>query len=89
MSDAKALCDDLHAVQKCYRSEESLYFNLLSINCEVILYCFSINSSPILMFCFYSIKFAPLREVVKELRNAGSDASVVFVRYISLLVDFN
>ena len=57
-------CDDLHAVQKCYRSEESLYFNLLSINCEVILYCFSINSSPILMFCFYSIKFASLREVV-------------------------
>ena len=57
-------CDDLHAVQKCYCSEESLHFNLLSNNCEVILYRFSINSSLILMFCFYSIKFASLLEVV-------------------------
>ena len=57
-------CDGLHAVQKCYCSDESFHFYLLSNNCEVILYCFSINSSPILMFCFYSIKFASLLEVV-------------------------
>ena len=66
-------------------NNQNQHFYLWSSNCEIILYCFSSNcttTDSTVMFRYYSIKLAFLREVTQELRNAGSCIFIASMRVV-------